>query len=216
MRVSLEAALAALPLFPLPQVVLFPRAMLPLHVFEPRYQKMVSDCMETHGAMAVVLVQDPHLVDARGHPKLTNVAGAGIVVEHQSLPGGRSNLLLAGQARVRLDELPFEPPYRRARATILEDITTSVSSSDLTALAHTATSFAAEVKKRDPSFTFHFQPNLPPGALADVCTHHLIIDIEARQRVLEELDIRNRVQLVTRELASQNAALSGPRNKTLN
>ena len=208
MKVSLEAALAELPLFPLPQVVLFPRAMLPLHVFEPRYRQMLADCLETHGAMAVVLVRDP--------PRIARIAGAGIVIEHQPLPGGRSNILLAGKARVRLEELPQGPPYRRARATILEDVATSVAPPDLAALAHTATFFASEVKKRDPSFTFHLPPNLEPGPLADACTHHLVIDIDARQRVLEELDVRNRVELVTRELASQTAALSGSRNNTLN
>jgi ATP-dependent Lon protease len=212
MRVSLEAALPALPLFPLPQVVLFPRALLPLHVFEPRYQKMLADCMETHGALAVVLITS----SLNENVKIASIAGAGIVLEHQPMPGGRSNIIVSGQARVRLEELPFEPPYRRAKATILEDVPTSVAPADLTALAHAATSFVSEVKKRDPSFGFHWPPNLAPGALADLCTHHLVIDIEVRQKVLEELDVRNRVQLVTRELASQNAALSGPRNKTLN
>lgn len=211
MRVSLEAALPALPLFPLPQVVLFPRALLPLHVFEPRYQKMLADVLETHGAMGVALI-----LGSGERPPIASICGAGIVLEHQPLAGGRSNIIVSGQARVRLEELPFEAPYRRAKATILEDIATSVAPADLTALAHAATSFAAEVKKRDPSFEFRLPPNLSPGALADVCTHHLVIDIDVRQAVLEELDVRNRVQLVTRELASQNQALSGARNKTLN
>lgn len=207
-KVSLEEALPALPLFPLPQVVLFPRAMVPLHVFEPRYQKMLADCMDSFGALALVLLRDQH------RSEIATIAGAGIVIEHQPLPGGRSNILLRGQARVRLEELAFHPPYRRARATVLEDIDTSVSPADLGGLASSATAFAGEVKKRDPSFAFHLPPNLPPGAVADVCAHHLIIDIEAKQKVLEELDVRNRVQLVTRELASQSAALSS-RGKVL-
>ena len=208
-KVSLDDALPALPLFPLPQVVLFPRSMVPLHVFEPRYQKMLADCMDSFGAMALALLRDLH------RSEIADIAGAGIVIEHQPLPGGRSNILLRGQARVRLEELAFQAPYRRARAVILEDIDTSVSNADLSGLASAATAFAGEVKKRDPGFAFHLQPNLPPGAVADACAHHLVIDIEAKQKALEELDVRNRVQLVTRELASQSAALSGSRGKML-
>ena len=54
-----EAALADLPVFPLPQVVLFPHAMLPLHVFEPRYRTMLAHCLATHRIMAVALVTVP-------------------------------------------------------------------------------------------------------------------------------------------------------------
>src|SRR5579883_1951111 len=53
---DLEAALAELPIFPLPHVVLFPRALLPLHVFEPRYRAMLKDALETHRAIAMAMV----------------------------------------------------------------------------------------------------------------------------------------------------------------
>ena len=109
-----EAALADLPVFPLPQVVLFPHAMLPLHVFEPRYRAMLKDCLETHKLMAVALVLDANDRDEHGNPRMAQIAGVGLIVEHQQLPDGRSNILLHGQGRVRLEELPFVPPYRRA------------------------------------------------------------------------------------------------------
>jgi len=212
---SFEAALLALPLFPLPQVVLFPRMTLPLHVFEPRYRTMLSDCLETHQMMAVVLIAAPHPVDRHGHPRIATIAGAGFIVEHQPLSGGRSSILLVGKARVALEELPFEPPYRRARATLLADIDSRVSESDRSALAHTATTFAFEVKKRDPSFSFRTAPNISPGELADACAHHLVIDSQVRQRVLETLDVADRVRIVTSELASQSAEL-GTRTSILN
>lgn len=212
-KVSLEAALEELPLFPLPQVVLFPRASVPLHVFEQRYRRMVVDCLEGHGAMAVVLITHPHPIDRHGHPRIARVAGAGIVLEHQQLPDGRSNILVVGQARVELEELPFVPPYRRARAKLLHDVETPVPSGDLAALRTTATGFAHEVRKRDPSFGFELPPSLAPGALADLCAHHLVIDVETRQRVLETLDVAERVRIVTAELAAQQTALAGAPSK---
>ena len=51
-----RASLGALPLFPLPRVVLFPGALLPLHVFEPRYQKLLADCLAAHRTFGVVLI----------------------------------------------------------------------------------------------------------------------------------------------------------------
>lgn len=216
-KVSLEDALEELPLFPLPQVVLFPRMSLPLHIFEQRYRKMVADCLDGHGAMAVVLLARPPSNDANGQPRIARVAGAGIVLEHQPLPDGRSNILLVGQARVALEELPFAPPYRRARARVLRDVDTPVSGADLAALLGAATAFAHEVRRRDASFTFELAPNLSPGAAADACAHHLVIDIEARQRALETLDVAERVHLVTAELAAQHGALAGaPKKESLN
>ncbi|WP_394845839.1 LON peptidase substrate-binding domain-containing protein [Pendulispora brunnea] len=223
---KLLAALEELPLFPLPKVVLFPRALLPLHVFEPRYQTMLRDCLETHRAMAVVLMAgaasqarpgaEPHATDIHGHPPISTVASVGTVVEHQPLEDGRSNILLSGIARVRLEELPFVPPYRRARATILEEHGEEVSSTDRTALVGQATAFAAEVKKADPMFHFRLPPDAQIGTIADLCAHHLVVDASARQAILEELDIAARVQRVIRELALQQRLLGTPHGGVTN
>ncbi|HWL87545.1 MAG TPA: LON peptidase substrate-binding domain-containing protein [Polyangiaceae bacterium] len=197
------SALNELPLFPLPKVVLFPRALLPLHVFEPRYRAMLRDCLDTHGAMAIVMIPDTHSADVHGNPPIVQVACVGTVIEHQPLEDGRSNILVSGVARVRLEELPFLPPYRRARATLLEEHGDEVSSNDRTALVGAATAFATEVKKCDPMFHFHLPPEAKIGTIADLCAHHLVVDASARQAILEELEIVRRVQQVIRELALQ-------------
>lgn len=199
---DLESACAELPVFPLPQVVLFPRALLPLHIFEPRYRKMLEDALGTHKAMAMALVVDAAQAP---QPRIATVAGAGIIVEHQALADGRSNILLHGQERVRLEELPFIPPYRRARATILKEIHTPVLEADRTALFASASAFAGDVSKRNPRFSFDLPRSLEPGRVADLCAHHLIVDTMARQAILEELDVAERVRKVIRELATQHS-----------
>lgn len=217
MKHDLEAALADLPLFPLSQVVLFPRALLPLHVFEPRYRTLLKDVLATHGVLGVVLVPDARALDEHGHPRIAPVCGAGIVVEHQDLPDGRSNILVNGVARVKLEELPFVPPYRRARATVLGDLERAVPAADRTALVAAATAFASEVHKRDPNFSFRLPPNVEANAICDLCAHHLVVDATARQAILEQLDVGERVQMVIRELAVQHRSLSSePGEGTLN
>jgi Lon protease-like protein len=205
---AIEPALGDLPLFPLAQVVLFPRALLPLHVFEPRYRTMLKDCLASHRVMAIVHVPDPADFGENGQPRIAKVAGVGLIVEHQSMADGRSNILLHGQGRVTLEELAYVPPYRRARATLLEDVHSTVPDTDRAALVASATAFSAEVSRHDPKFAFSLPPSLEPAAIADLCAHHLIIDAAARQAILEELDVAERVRKVIAELASQHGALS--------
>jgi Lon protease-like protein/nitrite reductase/ring-hydroxylating ferredoxin subunit len=128
-RVLGDEALAELPVFPLPQVVLFPRVVMPLHIFEPRYRKMLADALDGHRAIAMALIPDPNDLDEHGRPKIAPIAGVGMIIEQQELPDGRSNILLHGQARVRLEELPFVPPYRRAKGTVLHEIASPVDAS---------------------------------------------------------------------------------------
>lgn len=209
MSPDLTSALSAIPIFPLPQVVLFPEAVLPLHVFEPRYRAMLEHCLGTHGAMVVARIIPGE--DEYGRPRVAPIAGGGIVVEHQTLSDGRSNIVLLGKARLRIEELAPHGarPYRMARATILEDLTTPIADHDRTALVAAATMFATEVKKHDPHFSFKMPATLDAAHVADLCAFHLLVDAGARQAVLDELDPRLRVKMVLSQLALQHGAMMG-------
>ncbi len=206
-QASLAAALEAIPIFPLPQVVFFPEAVLPLHVFEPRYRKMIHDCLATHGALVIA-----HLVggeDEHGRPRIAAIAGGGIVIEDQTLPDGRSNIVVLGQARLRLEELDPDDsrPYRMARATVLEDLDARVPEHDRVALVAAATMFSAEVKKHDPHFSFRMPTTIDAAHIADLCAFQLVVDARTRQAILDELDPRIRVSLVLNQLALQHGAM---------
>jgi ATP-dependent Lon protease len=138
---------------------------------------------------------------------MCRIAGVGAIVEHELMSDGRANIVVTGLHRIEMDELPFVPPYRRVRGKILADSTGSIAAPDRTALLAAAHSFVSEVHKRDSSFRFHLPANLEPGAIADLCAHHLVIDADARQAILEELDVPTRITRVTRELAMQQQIL---------
>ena len=110
-----------LPLFPLPDVVLLPGTLLPLHVFEPRYRAMVADALSgerTIGMTMLVPGADAAADAAPIHP----VGTAGEIVESEALPDGRFNILLEARYRFRvIDEDPPDP-YRVAR---VEEIPTA-------------------------------------------------------------------------------------------
>jgi Lon protease-like protein len=205
---DLGPALTDLPIFPLPGVVLFPRALLPLHVFEPRYRAMVAHCLATYRAMAIALVPDMNDLDEAGQPRIAEIAGVGVILEHQALADGRANILLHGRARVTLEEQPSDSPFRRARATVREDIVRTVPSADRAALVAAATAFAGELHKKD-DFTFALPPNASIGTVADLCAQHLVEGAKARQAILEQRDVADRVRMVIAELALQHRALLG-------
>lgn len=206
---ELEAALEELPLFPLPQVVLFPGALMPLHVFEPRYRQLVRDVLARHATFSVVQIKDDATIDAEGHPTIARVASVGTIVDHVELPSGRFNILVRGRARVSLDELPFVAPYRRARAEILQPTHENVPPADIAALISAATSFATMVRERDAEFELRLPREGDAGALADLCAAQLLLDGRDRQKALELLDVSERVRFVTENVALQRLALGG-------
>lgn len=199
-----------LAVFPLPDAVLFPGTLMPLHIFESRYRQMTADALASDGRLSVALILEGPPADEHGRPPFATVAGVGEIIDHQKLPDGRFNILVLGRARAELDELPFVAPYRRARATLLDD-RGAASEPDVAALAYAASRFAARVKRQEAGFEIELPSVHEPGLLADSCAHHLIIGADERQRVLEALDIAERVRLCTEALAVQEAMLTGPR-----
>ncbi len=197
----LASALGAMPVFPLRGVVLFPGALLPLHVFEPRYRAMLDDCLATHRCMAMAYELDVPPGGGEAAPPIARVAGVGIIVQHAGLPDGRSNIVLEGRLRVALEELPFVPPYRQARASVLEEVATPVSGAERMGLLSAAATFARTAGKTD----FELPPDIAAGVAADLCAHYLVVEPLARQHALEELDVAQRVRFVTAMLAEQVA-----------
>jgi ATP-dependent Lon protease len=213
---DLGPALDVLPIFPLPQTVLFPGALLPLHVFEPRYRAMVKDCLATHKAMAIALICETGERDTYKHPAIEKVAGIGVIIDHVELPDGRYNILLHGRARVRLEELPFVPPYRRAKATVLHATASDPAQRDVAALLASAAAFAGDIRSRDPEFDFRIPPHTAPATACDLAAHHLVLDARERQSILETLDVSVRVRRTTEALALQHAALQGTTRGPMN
>jgi ATP-dependent Lon protease len=196
-------------IFPLPQVVLFPGVLMPLHVFEPRYRAMVRDVMATTRQIAVALIPEDHDIDEHGQPEIAEVAGIGEIVRCDALPDGRFNIVVEGKARVRLEELKFRRPYRRARATVVGSEPGSVDDVIVRALASTAARIAGAVRQCHPSFRFCVPESKDPGKLVDACAHYLVLDGEERQKLLETLDVGERVQRCLDVLLSQQAIFGG-------
>jgi Lon protease-like protein len=125
--VSAAAAQAQLPdsipLFPLPDVTLFPNTTQPFHIFEPRYRAMVEDALAGDSIIGMVLLQPGFEPEYEGRPPVYDVGCAGIIVSSQLLPDGRYNILLRGLTKFRV---LGEDPSRAYRLAGVESIPEAV------------------------------------------------------------------------------------------
>jgi len=110
-----------IPLFPLPNALLFPRMPLPLHVFEPRYRKMVADVMAGHRVIGMTLLRPGWETDYEGRPPIYPVGCAGSVERCDALADGRFNIVLRGLSRFRVMDEHSGEPYRLASVEPLDD-----------------------------------------------------------------------------------------------
>ena len=105
-------ALDALPIFPLPDAVLLPGGLLPLHIFEPRYREMTRDCLAGARVMAIARIEACRLGRA-GEPAVSPSIGLGRIIASDELDDGRFLLVLRGIARAHIEhELSTTRPYR--------------------------------------------------------------------------------------------------------
>lgn len=115
---------STIPLFPLPNVVLFPSVFLPLHIFEARYRQMVRDALAGDRMIGMVLLKPGFEADYEGRPAIYEVGCAGLITHAERLPDGRFNIILRGIDKLRVvgeEEPSSDVLYRRALITPLED-----------------------------------------------------------------------------------------------
>ena len=109
-----------LPIFPLPNVVLFPNVFLPLHVFEPRYREMVRDALAGDRLIGMVLLRDAG-ASATAPPPVYPVGCAGLIAHRERLRDGRFNIVLRGLHKFRILVEDHARSYRRARVETIAE-----------------------------------------------------------------------------------------------
>jgi Lon protease-like protein len=196
-----------LAVFPLPEVTLFPGALMPLHIFEPRYRAMVADALDGNALLVIAQIPDDARRTPDGNPAFSELATVGRIVKHERLQDGRFNILVLGLARVRVTEVASENSYRKVVAEVVRTAPGAPDEAEVTALSMTAQSFAERMRAVDPSFEFESGGVGDAGWLADQCAHYLVLDGAERQRLLEHLNDGERVSACLEVLMRQAANL---------
>jgi len=107
-----------IPLFPLPNVVFFPKTYLPLHIFEPRYREMVLDAATSGQCIGMALLKEGWEAQYYQNPPSFTIGWVGRLASLQKLPDGRSNILLQGIERYEIREEFYDKPYREATVAL--------------------------------------------------------------------------------------------------
>jgi Lon protease-like protein len=215
---ALESFEGTARLLPLPNVVLFPQVMLPLHIFEQRYRQMTEDALDGDRLIALVLLRPGWEADYEGRPPLSPVACLGRILAEQRFEDGRFNLLLRGLRRVRIVQELQEPKlYRVARVMLLGDteVPPAKRAKDYRQqLACQGSRWFGAMGVAPEQFARLVESDLALGALADVLTFALPFGVEFKQELLEELAVECRVRRLLAQLESTELpkpAQSAPR-----
>jgi Lon protease-like protein len=190
-------ALSALPIFPLPNCVLLPGGLLPLHVFEPRYREMTRDVLAGSHLMAVARLRPGYETSYYGRPPVYERCGVGRIICSEELPDGRFALLLRGVARVEIArELPPERSYRQVEARVLADAAHDPGEAKDThrRLIQLCDRLAEVIEKGGPQLRDLVRSFDEPGACADAIAAALVMDADARQELLEACNPMVRLQ----------------------
>jgi uncharacterized protein len=111
-----------IPIFPLPNVVLFPNVFLPLHIFEPRYRTMVADALSGDRIIGMVLLKPGYEADYEGRPPIYSVGCAGVVTHSEPMGDGRYNIVLRGLEKFQITDEERGKPYRIAHVDPLPEL----------------------------------------------------------------------------------------------
>ncbi len=213
-RAALRKAVAALKVFPLHGVAVLPGTPAPFHIFEPRYKALVGDALRGDHILAVpALFGKSDALALR--PPLRAICGAGIIEADERHEDGRYDIVVRGVARVRLvAELPPTKLYREFTAEVLEDRLppggAAALADELEGLRQIVYELSTKLPKESgaPQLAEAVAQMKDPSSIVDLVAAAAVSEPDTRQRVLEELDVARRLELVLEEVAGVVLVLS--------
>ena len=197
-----------IPIFPLPNVVLFPAVFLPLHIFESRYRQMLSDALRGDRIIGISLLKSQRS-DNDDPTAVYPIGCAGLISHAEELPDGRSNIVLRGIQRFRIGWEERGRAYRRAHIEPLPDRASGAIRSDV---RETREQLETLLTSRLETFD---APSMVPGGMDDedlVNTLSQYLDLEPveNQALLERDDIASRSQALIDLIQMRTLATSPP------
>jgi Lon protease-like protein len=205
--------LSSVPLLPLPNVVLFPRAVLPLHIFEERYKQMTADALAGNRQVAMALLKPGWEKDYYHRPAIEPFVCVGTIVSHEKLPDGKYNFLLQGHTRARLvrelDRDPYRQQYRLAELEPVPEtngleIDLGAERQRLAHLFRPATLGGTPVGRQ---FGRLLSSGLRTADVADLVAFNYLEDVALKQALLEEADVRRRVRRIIEAVEENQPSL---------
>jgi Lon protease-like protein len=193
---------------PLHGALLFPHALLPLHIFKARYRDMLKYALAHHRMFCVALMK-PDYIEWDSTTDFFHIATVGLIRACVERSDGTSNLILQGLDRVRFSGFSQETPFPIATVESLEsDCVTTVETEALAAkVLELYSNLKGDGPRQLPPKVDRYLSDLSdPELLADLVASTFVSDPLRRQRVLEELSVNRRLRLVIQYLREENGS----------
>jgi Lon protease-like protein len=182
-------------IFPLPNLVFFPKTNLPLHIFEPRYCEMVKDTMANKQLIGMFLLQPGWQDDYYGNPPVHSIGCAGEMIHVEELPDGKFNIVLRGLYRARAIRTVQEFPYRKARVTVLPEVVGS-DSKIKRAVKDLLLDFGKLTKENETLDAIDFSNSADLVEVVNSITSRLALELDFKMELLQENDVLLRARSV--------------------
>ena len=174
---------STIPIFPLPNVVLFPNVFLPLHIFEPRYRAMVKDALASDRIIGMVLLRPGYESNYAGRPPVYPIGCAGLITHSEPLPDGRFNIVLRGLEKFRMTGEEDGQPYRLAQVEALAEMVTDDDKTQMHQHRRRLERLLAAAMERGTDSKL--SPNVPDEDLVNALAQYLALEPIERQALLE-------------------------------
>ena len=197
-------------LFPLPNLILFPHVVQPLHIFEPRYCDLLQDALVGDKLIAMALLEKGWEQQYQCQPRIASTICIGKILSHSPSEDGRHNILLVGAKRARIRaEIESCTAYRQATVDLLEDYyppeETLGRPELMTRLQGLFRQFVPEGLAAQESFKQLIGKQLPLGILTDTITFALSLPLTIKLQLLGEHNVDIRCRILTRCLEQKLA-----------
>lgn len=198
------------PVMTLPNVAFFPQALMPLHIFEPRYREMLRDVLATNRLFAVAGLDARNAETPGAFEPPHRIATVGIVRACQKNDDGTSNLLLQGLCRVQISAIVRDAPYRKIQVRPLQSEAGATAEAnqelrrELSRLLGLKFKLGSAGSKEMAAFLKTVDD---PEAFVDIAAFSLCDDTILKQKLLETLDVHRRLELFSRHVRHEVEAL---------
>jgi len=192
-----------LPVMTLPNVAFFPQALMPLHIFEPRYRQMLKDVLASDRLFAVAGLNTRRAHNTSEFEPPHRIASVGIVRACQENSDGTSNLLLQGLCRVEFTDIVSDDPYRRVSVRLLNSHAPNPTDDsaqmrrELARLLRLKQKLGGQVPTEITEFLGKVGD---PETFLDLAAFSLCDKHSLKQKLLETLDVGARFELFSRQL----------------
>lgn len=174
----------SIPLFPLPNVVLFPNVFLPLHIFEARYREMVADALAGDRIIGMVLLRPGFEANYEGRPPIYDIGCAGVITHSQPLADGRYDIVLRGIEKFRVTSEDHSRPFRIGHVEAMSEAVPPDEVEPLRRQRQRLEAVLAAAIERVRSEP-RFPPSVPDEDLVNALAQYLELEIVERQALLE-------------------------------